>query len=261
MPSHGAIPVAPVTRTTQAEITARQEAPAAGWPFSTGDRVEADFNARFAPRAGATPAAAPSGYPGQAQAAQRSTDVPRASLPASMRGGSYASRTVGDSGRGRRMQDDQGYRLPMSYSDSNRQASPQGPRITPPATQRTQHGSDPTAPAWLYAPQTPAPQAPITQAPAALRPSGSGQSSSTTVVPQSSVADTLQHSRERVAARWYALKGVFEQPGQEQQETPVRQKEIRTPVLAVFSLAGAWGRRAWWRHWGGHSRRWARRFC
>jgi cellulose synthase operon protein YhjQ len=45
-----------------------------------------------------------------------------------------------------------------------------------------------------------------------------------------------------VAARWYALKGVFEQPGQEQQEAPVRQKEIRTPVLAVFSLAGGVGK-------------------
>jgi cellulose synthase operon protein YhjQ len=61
--------------------------------------------------------------------------------------------------------------------------------------------------------------------------------------PQSSVADTLQHSRERVAARWYALKGVFEQPGQEQAEAaPVRQKETRTPVLAVFSLAGGVGK-------------------
>ena len=60
---------------------------------------------------------------------------------------------------------------------------------------------------------------------------------------QSSVADTLQHSRERVAARWFALKGVFEQPGQEQPEaTPVRQKETRTPVLAVFSLAGGVGK-------------------
>jgi cellulose synthase operon protein YhjQ len=56
------------------------------------------------------------------------------------------------------------------------------------------------------------------------------------------VADTLQHSRERVAARWFALKGVFEQPGQEQQEAPVRQKETRTPVLAVFSLAGGVGK-------------------
>ena len=56
------------------------------------------------------------------------------------------------------------------------------------------------------------------------------------------MADTLQYSRERVAARWYALKGVFEQPGQEQPEAPVRQKETRTPVLAVFSLAGGVGK-------------------
>lgn len=59
---------------------------------------------------------------------------------------------------------------------------------------------------------------------------------------QSSVADTLQHSRERVAARWFALKGVFEQNGPDQHEAPVRQKEIRTPVLAVFSLAGGVGK-------------------
>ena len=60
---------------------------------------------------------------------------------------------------------------------------------------------------------------------------------------QPSVGDTLQQSRERVAARWYALKGVFEQPGQEQpEERRVRQKEMRTPVLAVFSLAGGVGK-------------------
>ncbi len=60
----------------------------------------------------------------------------------------------------------------------------------------------------------------------------------------SSVADTLQHSRERVAARWFALKGVFE-PGEETAAEPVaapRQKETRTPVLAVFSLAGGVGK-------------------
>ena len=57
-----------------------------------------------------------------------------------------------------------------------------------------------------------------------------------------SVAETLQHSRERVAARWFALKGVFEQPGSEVEPAPVRQKEIRTPVLAVMSLAGGVGK-------------------
>ena len=60
--------------------------------------------------------------------------------------------------------------------------------------------------------------------------------------PPSPVADTLQYSRERVAARWFALKGVFE-PGQQPAVAgPGRQRESRTPVLAVFSLAGGVGK-------------------
>lgn len=58
--------------------------------------------------------------------------------------------------------------------------------------------------------------------------------------PQPSVADTLQHSRERLASRWFALKGAFEPLPEE--SAPARQKEIRTPVLAVFSLAGGVGK-------------------
>jgi len=58
--------------------------------------------------------------------------------------------------------------------------------------------------------------------------------------PQPSVADTLQHSRERLASRWFALKGAFEPSAEE--SAPARQKEIRTPVLAVFSLAGGVGK-------------------
>jgi cellulose synthase operon protein YhjQ len=99
------------------------------------------------------------------------------------------------------------------------------------SAQRPPYVADPNGPAWLYAPQT------LVAAP--QRPAANAYSSSPS---QSSVADTLQHSRERVAARWFALKGVFEQPGQEQQETPIRQKETRTPVLAVFSLAGGVGK-------------------
>lgn len=60
----------------------------------------------------------------------------------------------------------------------------------------------------------------------------------------SPVTDTLQHSRERVAARWFALKGIFDHHGQEQQPelAPVRQKDIRVPMLTVFSLAGGVGK-------------------
>lgn len=97
------------------------------------------------------------------------------------------------------------------------------------ANQPPTYASDQAGPAWLYAPPAAqAPQKPL--APAAPVPA------------QSSVADTLQHSRERVAARWYALKGVFEYPGQDAEPAPVRQKETRTPVLAVFSLAGGVGK-------------------
>ena len=128
-----------------------------------------------------------------------------------------------DSTRGRRAQDDFDYQQSQGFPE----------RRTPPdpdsSTLSSQRPSDPAGPAWLYAP--PAPQ--VSPKPLV--------SQSSTV--QSSVADTLQHSRERVAARWFALKGVFEQPGQELPEAaPVRQKETRTPVLAVFSLAGGVGK-------------------
>jgi cellulose synthase operon protein YhjQ len=132
-----------------------------------------------------------------------------------------------DSTRGRRAQDDFDYQQSQGFPD--RRSTPEG--LSDPSTlssNRPANQADPAGPAWLYAPPAPhvAPK-PITQ----LQPV------------QSSVADTLQHSRERVAARWYALKGVFEQPGQDQTETaPIRQKETRTPVLAVFSLAGGVGK-------------------
>jgi cellulose synthase operon protein YhjQ len=132
-----------------------------------------------------------------------------------------------DSTRGRRAQDDFDYQQSQGFPDSPRRTDAE-PSVFP--AQRSPYPADPAAgPAWLYAPATPQ----VTPKPIAS-PSSLGQSS---------VADTLQHSRERVAARWFALKGVFEQPGQDQPEiTPVRQKETRTPVLAVFSLAGGVGK-------------------
>jgi len=135
-----------------------------------------------------------------------------------------------ETSRGRRAQDDFGYQPVSSYSDPpQRTSEPLPGSSTISSAQRAAYGSDPAGPAWLYAP-------PVSSAP--VRPVVP-----TPLPPQSSVAETLQHSRERVAARWYALKGVFEQPGQEQPEpTPVRQKETRTPVLAVFSLAGGVGK-------------------
>ena len=137
-----------------------------------------------------------------------------------------------DSVRGRRAHDDFDYKqIPVSAEPVQRNVAE--PTIETPRTRSPQppHAADPAGPAWLYAPATPppAPQKPV----AAQSPP----------LPQSSVADTLQHSRERVASRWFALKGVFDQPGQEQGDAvPVRQKETRTPILAVFSLAGGVGK-------------------
>ncbi len=58
------------------------------------------------------------------------------------------------------------------------------------------------------------------------------------------VADTLHHSRERVAARWNALKGMFDQGVQEMHPDTLRarQADTRTPLAAVFSIAGGVGK-------------------
>ena len=111
--------------------------------------------------------------------------------------------------------------------------------LPPSASVAQPRGTDAVAPAWIYAPTSAVP----TSAEPAPNAGGMPRQPELPVPQQPSVSDTLQHSRERVASRWYALKGVFEQPGQERAETePVRQKETRTPVLAVFSLAGGVGK-------------------
>ncbi len=61
------------------------------------------------------------------------------------------------------------------------------------------------------------------------------------------VADTLQHSQERVASRWFALQGVFDPVREESwkapaEAPPARAKTPRPPALAVFSLAGGVGK-------------------
>ena len=53
--------------------------------------------------------------------------------------------------------------------------------------------------------------------------------------------DTLQGSRERLATRWFALRGIFEgnMPPAQAAPAPVT---ARAPVMAVFSLAGGVGK-------------------
>ena len=53
--------------------------------------------------------------------------------------------------------------------------------------------------------------------------------------------DTLQGSRDRLASRWYALRGVFESGAIPTEAAPAP-SVARAPVVAVFSLAGGVGK-------------------
>jgi cellulose synthase operon protein YhjQ len=59
--------------------------------------------------------------------------------------------------------------------------------------------------------------------------------------PGSAVEDTLEHSRERQASKWYALKGVFD-PTHEATPEPARSQEMPVPMVTVFSMAGGTGK-------------------
>lgn len=80
-------------------------------------------------------------------------------------------------------------------------------------------GETGTLPAWLATERSEASQAPLPQAP----------------------ENTLQGSRDRLASRWFALKGLFT-PAAAQPEPLPAQSPFRAPVLAVFSLAGGAGK-------------------
>lgn len=86
-------------------------------------------------------------------------------------------------------------------------------------------------PAWLFGGQSApwTPTAPIVAA---------GLSA------EGAAGQTLQDSREQVAARWFALKGVFNEHSGP--ELPAVQRahlgEARAPLIAVFSLAGGVGK-------------------
>lgn len=61
----------------------------------------------------------------------------------------------------------------------------------------------------------------------------------------SAMNDTLQQSRERVAARWFALKELLGQSSGEHAKPDAaqqHQRDVRTPTLCVISMAGGVGR-------------------
>jgi cellulose synthase operon protein YhjQ len=90
--------------------------------------------------------------------------------------------------------------------------------------------------------QNPQSAAPI-PGPAAQSSSVAQNPGSTTYIPGPATllpaTDTLQQSRERVASRWYALRGVF---GRGQEENQPSHIEGQVPVLTTFSLAGGVGK-------------------
>jgi cellulose synthase operon protein YhjQ len=57
--------------------------------------------------------------------------------------------------------------------------------------------------------------------------------------PQGAGNELLQQSRERVASRWFALRGLF---GRNPDETPAERMEGQVPILVLFSLAGGVGK-------------------
>jgi cellulose synthase operon protein YhjQ len=93
----------------------------------------------------------------------------------------------------------------------------------PPADSR----ETPGRPAWLMPERMEIPAQPPAATPASAAPQ----------VP----ADTLQSSRDRLASRWYALRGVFS-PGPAPVETAPTPAASRAPVMAIFSLAGGVGK-------------------
>jgi cellulose synthase operon protein YhjQ len=200
-------------------------APATGgqWPPSSGDRIpptESSYDSNREINSSLSTTKLPASRPTMSSRVMPSAASPRPVSPFSQ------ALVPSDSTRGRRAQDDFDYQQSQGFPERRTTPEPDS------STLSSQRPVDPAGPAWLYAP--PAPQ--VSPRPLVSQPSPV----------QSSVADTLQHSRERVAARWFALKGVFEQPGQDGHDqpeaAPVRQKETRTPLLAVFSLAGGVGK-------------------
>lgn len=53
---------------------------------------------------------------------------------------------------------------------------------------------------------------------------------------------TLQQAKERMASRWFALKGIFTPPVEAVDPSSVKRVERRVPVVAVFSVAGGVGK-------------------
>jgi cellulose synthase operon protein YhjQ len=54
--------------------------------------------------------------------------------------------------------------------------------------------------------------------------------------------ETLQQAKERMASRWFALKGIFASPREEVEAVSPAKVERRIPAVVVFSVAGGVGK-------------------
>ena len=125
-------------------------------------------------------------------------------------------------------------------------ARPSFAENTPPRsdTPRTPQGQVPmySQAASQYAPKSQASQGTLAQSFAGNPPSGYPNPSSPSELLTSRPAeDTLTGSRDRIASRWFALKGVFDPQSAPIEQAPA-QPPAHVPALAVFSLAGGVGK-------------------
>lgn len=120
-------------------------------------------------------------------------------------------------------------------SSINASASPEQVAPAPDAVESDEVAPDgedlqPNAPAWLFPAQIPARQSATLAVSAQLKPDALS-------------LDTLQASREKVAARWFALRDVFDRAAPDLPAMqPPRPGPAMVPALAVFSLAGGVGK-------------------
>ena len=159
---------------------------------------------------------------------------PRAALPLPQLSASETARTVEQYARSMKIQDSAGVTVDRLDAPKRPtelfEARPQGAAASEPDFEGRQ-GSPESMEVNMKETSSPSWFQPLSRGPA-----GTGER-------LSGARESLQHTRERVAARWYALRGVFQQNSGPAEETAaVRLEEQTPPVLAIYSVAGGVGK-------------------
>ena len=134
------------------------------------------------------------------------------------------------------------------------------PRVAVAAVSQAKMPVDSPGPAWLY-PKTEGPRfvdslansgsRAVAQLAVESLKAGSGETVTlparkiaASVQARGAVEETLQDSREQVASRWFALKGVFARTDRDQKNDrqAAREQKRNTPLVVVYSLAGGVGK-------------------